>query len=170
MAALLVTCVAVYTRSAVVQGLADTVIFSKADSYSGLERLNSVTLAGGYFLQYPVLGVGWGSVTSHDLVFKLLANTGAAGLIAFALFLKSLVAGLWRSAAGARRWTGVPQGNYWGFCMLLASFILILTNVFTEFAYVFGHLWFVFGMSLAIPLAQNRRSSASLARVQQATA
>jgi hypothetical protein len=167
---LLVGCVVVVARSTVAQEIADTAILSKADSYSALERINSVVQAEGYFLRYPVLGVGWGTVTSHDLVFKLLADVGIVGLIAFALFLKSLGSGLWKSVAGLRRRAVIPERSYWAACMLVATLILVLTSAFTEFTYVFGHLWFVFGMGLAIPLAAEDRSAARLPAVRQASA
>lgn len=149
LAALVICCLVVYARTSVVQDLADAVIFSKADSYSGLERLNSVILAAGYFVQYPILGVGWGSVTSHDLVFKLLADTGIAGLFAFCWFLKSLASGLWNSSSGMRMGPQEAPSSYWASCLLVAIFVLILTCAVSEFTYVFGPLWLVFGMSFA---------------------
>lgn len=150
--ALAMACFVIYSRTAVVQDLVDKIIFSKADSYSGLERLNSVLLAAGYFFQYPVLGVGWGSVTSHDLIFKLLANSGIVGLVAFTMFLSSLGSGLWKTVTRADSRQYLAPWSYWGACMLVASLIFVLTSMVSEFTYVFGHLWFVFGMSLAVPL------------------
>lgn len=150
-AALLIACAAVYARSFIVQDLADTALFSKAGSYSGLERLNSVLLAAGYFRQYPLLGVGWGTVTSHDLIFKLLADVGLVGLAAFAMFLKSLASGLWGSVPGIRGGANMGDRSYWSLCLLMACGILIVTSALSEFAYVFGHVWFVFGLGLAIP-------------------
>lgn len=152
--ALLMACAVVYARSFIVQDLADTALFSKASSYSGLERLNSVLQAAGYFLRYPVLGVGWGTVTSHDLVFKLLADIGIAGLLAFAMFLKSLASGLWGSVPSIRGGANMSDRSCWCLCVLVACGILIVTNAFSEFAYVFGHLWFVFGMGLAAPISR----------------
>ena len=147
--ALAISCAVIYSRTSFVQDLADATIFSKADSFSALERINSVILAAGYFWQYPILGVGWGSVTSHDLVFKLLADTGIAGVLAFGLFLKSLGSGLWKPALGSRTPVDVPPSGYWASCMFVATLILILTCAVSEFTYVFGTLWLVFGMSLA---------------------
>ena len=164
--ALVSCCLFVYARTSFIQDLADTVIFSKADSYSGLERLNSVILAAGYFLRYPILGVGWGSVTSHDLVFKLLADTGAAGLLAFGWFLKSLGSGLWNSSSGMRMDAQGDRSGYWASCLLVANVVFILTCAVSEFTYVFGPLWLVFGMSLAA-LGQNVEGSASPVAVRQ---
>lgn len=164
---LAIACFVIYSRTSTVQDLADKVFFSKADSYSGLERLNSVLLAAGYFFQYPLLGVGWGSVTSHDLIFKLLANSGIAGLVAFAMFLSSLGSGLWKSVARTDSGQHLAPWSYWGACMLVASLIFVLTSMVSEFTYVFGHLWFVFGMSLAVPLGLEFERWTAAVRLQQ---
>jgi hypothetical protein len=33
--------------------------------------------------------------------------------------------------------------------------MLIVTNELTGFAFVYGHLWFIFGMALAVPLFRD---------------
>jgi hypothetical protein len=55
-------------------------LFSKLESYSAIERLQSVVNSWEYFLKYPTLGVGWGVVTVDDLVVNLLVNSGVIGL------------------------------------------------------------------------------------------
>jgi hypothetical protein len=159
---LVIAALVIYARSNIVQDLTDNLILSKAGSYSGIERLDSVVLAAGYFVRYPILGVGWGSVTSHDLVFKLLANTGLAGLLAFGLFIKSLTSGLYASAARAWREDGFAERSYWAAAMLVVCVIFVVVNMFTEFAYVFGDLWFVFGMCLAVSCTQTMKRAADL--------
>jgi hypothetical protein len=58
-------------------------LVSKFESYSAAERLNSVITSWEYFLEYPLLGVGWGVVTVNDLVVNLLVNSGVLGLVSF---------------------------------------------------------------------------------------
>lgn len=154
--------IVVYSTTSIVQNLLDTLIFSKADSYSGLERLNSVLLAAGYFVQYPILGVGWGSITSHDLIFKILADTGIAGLLAFALFLKSLGAGLWKSSSAMRMQIDASAWSYWASCMLVANVVFLLVCAISEFTYVFGPIWLLFGLSLAALGQQITRRTSSI--------
>ena len=81
-----------------IQDLVASMLIGKGESYSALARFLSVLMARDYFLQYPILGLGWGSVTSDDLVFKLLSNTGILGFLAFCLFVITVFANLWRSA------------------------------------------------------------------------
>jgi O-antigen ligase len=130
-------------------------IFSKAEDYSGIGRLNSVLLAFNYFRAYPFLGIGWGSATSYDLVGKILSNTGILGLIPFALFVRSLFSGLWTSMQPAAANEMISEQTYWAICLSVASFILIVTNELTGFAFVYGHLWFIFGMALAVPVLHD---------------
>jgi O-antigen ligase len=127
-----------------------TMILEKGDSYSALARLNSVLLARDYFLQYPILGLGWGSVTSHDLIFKLLSNTGILGLAAFMLFVGTVFVRLWRSA---RRGPSSQTGKMmWSLCLLLSLVVLVLASVAGDFAFTYGHVWFVFGIAMCVPV------------------
>ena len=146
---------AFYARSQLIQEVADRMIFSKAEGFSGMERLNSVVLAVGYFRVYPILGIGWGSATSYDLIFKLLSNTGVLGLLAFALFVKNLFLRLWRAMVRQNAQKKISERTYWACCLLVASFILVVTNELTGFSFVYGHLWFVFGMAIAVPIFRD---------------
>lgn len=138
----------VYSASTPAQDLVDSMLLGKGQSYSGVARMLSVLRAGEYFLQYPILGLGWGSVTSHDLVFKLLANTGILGLSAFSLFVFTLIARLWRCASvnEAQDLThSLPV------CLLVALLVLLFANLTTGFVYSYGHAWFLFGLAMSVP-------------------
>ena len=139
-----------YVTSPVVQEFVATQLLSKPETYSGLERLGSVLLARDYFLRYPVLGVGWGSVTSHDLIFKLLSNTGILGLLSFSVFIAWLLYQLCRTLA--RRSRSVSDFRVYAvLCSLVATIILLILNILTGFAFVYGYFWFVLGVALAAP-------------------
>ena len=144
-----------YMHSSLAQVVADRMIASKVEAGSGLSRLTSVLLGFSYFLRYPVLGIGWGSATSLDLVMKLLSNTGILGLFAFGWFLKNLFAQLWRSMSRPTSRIGIPERTYWACCLLVASFILITTSELSGFAFVYGHTWFVFGIASAVPFLRE---------------
>jgi O-antigen ligase len=142
----------VYAHSQLGQNVIYEMIFSKGESYSGFGRLNSVLLASTYFWQYPILGIGWGSASCYDLIFKLLSNIGIVGLFVFGLFLKSVFGRLWKSMKPRRPKGQISEHAYWACCLLVAVFILMVTNELTGFAYWYSHLWFVFGMALAVPI------------------
>jgi O-antigen ligase len=147
----------VYTLSSSAQDLVGSMILGKSESYSGIGRLYSVLLAAEYFLQYPILGLGWGSVTSHDLVFKLLSNTGILGFLTFFFFLGSLLRRLWRATKTGE--SDNPERTWQVVCSLTAFLILIFTNITTDFVFVYGHLWFVLGLATSAATlcpAENR--------------
>jgi len=143
----------VYAGFSSVQDVVASMIIGKGESYSALARLNSVLLARDYFFQYPVLGLGWGSVTSHDLVFKLLSNTGLAGLFTFLMFLVTAVTCLWRAARDGES-VNVDR-KLWPVCLLATLIILIFTNVTGGFAFTYGHVWFVFGLAIGVPAVNH---------------
>jgi hypothetical protein len=138
-----------YSGFSPVQDLFESMIIGKGESYSALARLNSILLARDYFFQYPILGLGWGSVTSSDLVFKLLSNTGLAGLFVFSLFLVTALSRLWK--ASRRGEDGLSERKLWPVCLLATLLILIFTNIAGGFAFTFGHVWFVFGLAICVP-------------------
>jgi O-antigen ligase len=137
----------VYALSSSAQEVVGSMILGKSMSYSGIGRLYSILLAAEYFLQYPVLGLGWGSVTSHDLVFKLLSNTGILGFLTFFFFLGSLLRRLWRATKPGE--SDDPEKTWLAVCSLTAFLILLFTNITTDFVFVYGHLWFVLGLAIS---------------------
>ena len=136
-----------YSVSEPVRMWVSDLLLSKTASYSGAERVSSVIRAWGYFAQYPLLGVGWGSVTSHDLVVKLLANTGLLGLASFS-FLASYVIWRLRLGSGVVRLSRVDQ--FWHASLFISTVTLLVIVMLTGFSYVFGHMWFVFGLAIAV--------------------
>jgi hypothetical protein len=131
------------------QDIFTSLVVGKGETYSGIARAYSIALAAQYFLQYPILGLGWGSVTSHDLVFKLLSNTGILGFSAFCLFLYSLLKRLWR---GSRTFGMVdPEWRWWSTCLLGACLVMVFTNLTAGFDFVFEYLWFLLGLGMSVP-------------------
>ena len=50
-----------------------------------------MTYGHGYFLEYPLLGLGWGVFPTYDLVINLLVNFGILGTIAFLTYIGYLL-------------------------------------------------------------------------------
>lgn len=155
--------VLLYESVPIFRTIMDFALFSKATSYSALERLKTVQDAWGYFLQYPVLGVGWGSVTSHDLVFKLLANIGLLGLFSFAALVLSISSELFRSVRSRRDDVALTQ-MVW----LLSFTMLLFMNAISEFSFVLGHMWLILGIAMGCATLPERSERPRLASLQTA--
>jgi hypothetical protein len=128
----------------VVSQLVNALLLSKASSGSGIERAMTITYAFGYFQKYPILGIGWGSATSHDVIVFLLSNVGIAGTVVFFCMTFSVVRSNWRKISSRNSPLELSR-EVW--LMSLVSFVL--TSLFIGFAMVFGNFWLVLGMSMA---------------------
>lgn len=136
-AGILLTGILVVAAVPLVREVAELMIFGKLDVGSGFERLHSVVLAARDFSTYPILGAGWHAVTSWDLVFLLLANTGIIGFTAFAYFVVPVARGLWRSVR-ARKPVAI---------VVLPAFLLtLLMAEMVGLTYAAGYVWLVFGL------------------------
>lgn len=81
--ALVVLMAAAYAAVPQVRDILAWTVLDKAGSYSALERWAIIYIDLGYFLQYPMLGVGWGSTPTHDTIIGLLASCGLLGFGSF---------------------------------------------------------------------------------------
>lgn len=135
---------ALYVVSPAGRQILNAALLAKSASYSSLERLKTVSLAWKYFEAYPVLGVGWGSVTSHDLVFMILANSGIIGLTAFILIVFRIAFLILRFMKGVPDAVSLSRAIW-----LLSGVLLIASSVISEFPFVFGYFWMVAAMGIA---------------------
>ncbi len=124
--------------------IVNMMVLNKFESGSGIERLTSVQLAAQDFMRYPLLGTGWHTVNSMDLVFLLLANTGLVGLIAFGSFLLPVLWGLWISA---------KEGKLAGVVLLSAVALMVLLAQAAGLTYSAGYIWLVFGLGAGAVIA-----------------
>lgn len=128
------------------------VLLDKSSSGSALERAMTVALAFGYFQKYPILGIGWGSATSHDLIVYLLANVGIVG--AFTLFgaMISVLRAGWRALDVLVLPEGLSRAAWFvAFAAFLSS------SLFVEFPLSLGNFWLVLGMAISTGLRVERR-------------
>lgn len=140
---------AVYYISATIQKFISYELINKMETYSGLERFTSVSNAWNYFLDYPILGIGWGSVTSHDLIVNLLANVGILGFLTFACLVIYVIYCLISVIKIRNKDRYLTEMKLWSGCLCVSLLTILFTNLLTGFAYVFGHFWFILGMSIA---------------------
>ena len=118
----------------------------KIGSYSIQERLYTISNAWNHFLEFPWLGLGWGSVTSHDLVVNLLANSGLIGLFAFLLLVLHPALGLTSSLKKYRQVRVCGSEGAWGTGIFLSFLLMLFVSAIGGFGYVFGHFWFTLAM------------------------
>jgi hypothetical protein len=141
-------------RDVIISGLLD-----KAGTGSGLERVRSVVLAFGYFQKFPVLGIGWGSATSHDLVVKLLSNVGIIGAFVFFGAMYSVLHANWQSLDRLTLPLSVSRAVWF-----LGFTIFLCTNIMGGFSLPFGNFWLVFGMAMSTGWKPQPAQAPMLAR------
>ncbi|GAB0058333.1 hypothetical protein SIID45300_02681 [Candidatus Magnetaquicoccaceae bacterium FCR-1] len=71
------------------------ITIGKMETGSFIARIWSIQNAFEYFLKYPIVGTGWGFVTSNDLIILILAN---GGLFSFSAFYFAFLRPLWVSS------------------------------------------------------------------------
>jgi hypothetical protein len=128
----------------IVSGLLQSQLLGKASSGSGIERAMTISLAFGYFQRYPILGIGWGSATSHDLIVKLLSNVGIVGTVVFFCAIFSIVRANWRKIS-SRSFPLELSREAW----LMSLVCFVLTSILIEFPLPFGNFWLILGMSMS---------------------
>ncbi|MGC2162487.1 MAG: hypothetical protein WA634_11290 [Silvibacterium sp.] len=142
--------VGAYYAIGIFHDIINSALLNKSSSYSALERGKTIYYALQYFLDYPILGVGWASVTSHDLVAKLLSNTGILGFTTFCTFIGILLIKL-----SSRLRTGIIDKTHFdqaSVILFIACVEMLALAVLSEFPDVFGHFWFILGMGIAATL------------------
>ncbi len=151
-ASMLAAASVLYVAVSWVRAVIDDTVFGKARTWSAAERFGSVKDAWWHFVEYPVLGTGWGTAPSHDLIVFLLANVGVVGFLVFLALMAHL---FWQ----LRVEEGMASDADVAFAMAArtALLTLLLLNVLTGFAFVFGQIWLV--IALAAASAANLRAA-----------
>ena len=129
----------------IVRDVAASMLLDKSSSGSGLERAMTVEQAFGYFKKYPIMGIGWGSATSHDLIVNLLSSVGIIGTIVFIGAMLNVIRADWRTLDSL-----VLPGSLSRFAWLIGIVVFLSISVFSGFPYVFGNFWLVVGMAISV--------------------
>jgi O-antigen ligase len=119
-------------------------LLTKASAGSGLERGMTIGLAFGYFQKFPLLGIGWGSASSHDLIVKLLSNVGVIGAISFSAAMYLVLRANWREMEPLTTSISLSRAAWF-----LGLAVVLLTSVFNEFPLAFGYFWVILGMAMS---------------------
>jgi hypothetical protein len=142
-------CIGAYLFIPSVNALINVTLLDKAGGYSALERTKTIVYAFSYFLQYPLLGVGWSSVTSHDTIVRLLANCGLIGLMAFSAFIGSIVMRLLRRISYIENEAEAFASP--ALLLYIALVVTIVVAVIDGLPYVFGYFWVTLGLAISAP-------------------
>ncbi len=138
----------------------------KGGSGSFLERMLSIAVSWGYFLEYPILGIGWGITTSHDLIVNLLANTGLIGLASFSGLMIYIIRNGLKDLRSFPSATGNVQVSLFPLKKgLIASLILlILTGMLSGLEFYLGYFYFVCAMLIAVNTVESATTPRLLAK------
>jgi len=120
----------------------EAAIFNKSDGYSSLERSGAVIDAWHTFLNHPLLGAGWGSVSSFDLFVSILSNTGIIGCLSLIAFLIFSI----RNQLKADNIVYI-KSNYKS-SIILSFCTMIFSAIFSGFSFFFGFFWLTTGLML----------------------
>jgi hypothetical protein len=114
-------------------------------TYSGIERFKTVVLGWEYFLNYPILGLGWGVFPTYDFLINLLVNFGIIGAIPFLILLYNVFIRL------KVKIKVKTSENYPMFKAAFESFLLILiVSQLSGFIYHSQYFWLYIGLAISI--------------------
>jgi hypothetical protein len=122
--------------------IVESTLFNKTESYSALERSGAIIEAWGTFLRHPILGAGWGSVTSYDLFIKILSNLGIIGFLSLVIFLYSVFKNQIKTQ------DAIYKSSKYRYSIIVSFIVLIFSNTISGFSFVFGFFWLATGLML----------------------
>jgi hypothetical protein len=133
----------------IVRNVVQMALLNKFTSGSGLDRIFSIRVAFGYFQQFPILGIGWGSATSHDLIVKLLSNVGIIGTFTFLGAMYCVMHANWRVLDSSAFPLNLSRSAWF-----LSLTVFVFTSIFSAFPLAFGNFWLVLGMAISTSWAE----------------
>jgi len=139
----------VYKTVPVVHRVLNLALFEKAQSYSSFERLMTIHNAYQAFQEHPLLGLGWASITSHDLIVYILANSGIIGLSTFTIAMYFMFRALYRSINSRDKSLGLTSLLQMDFSLYVALTVTLFTSITSGFLNVFPFFWFTCGLAIA---------------------
>lgn len=139
----------IYATVPVAQQVVESVLLSKGGGYSALERLMTISNSYRMFLQYPLLGIGWASIASHDLIVNIIANCGVLGLAAFAIAMFFTFRTLYRSIRSrSATFAALMQLDM---ALFVALAVTVITCIISGALFVFPFFWFLCGLAIVMP-------------------
>jgi len=121
---------------------------SKLGDWSGRERTLAVVTGIQYFLEYPILGVGWGVWPVWDVLVCIACQAGIIGLVIFMIFFKKIY-----TKMGEIKQQGISSVQ----AVSYAALAFLLSNQVSGFLYYTQYVWMYLGIVLSfIIINQNK--------------
>ena len=125
----------------------EIVTLKKLTTVSGMARLEGATLGLQLVYSHPLLGVGWGSNRTFDLVTNLLSNVGLLGTASFFIFVYLVVVPCLKESTN--------PSIHRGIALAILIDLLLLTLSIPDIIQL--HLWLLMGICCGVrPLIINR--------------
>lgn len=147
-----------YFTLPIARSVLDAALFTKASGGSAAERLMTVNNTFEMFQKYPLLGVGWASVPSHDLIVNILGNAGLLGLFTFSASMFCAFRALFRSIQSRRNVLQMQGLMQMDFALYIALAVTLATSALSGFLNTFSFFWFIVGLAVA---GSNRNAFSS---------
>lgn len=120
---------------------------NKLQTGSGQERYFGFSQSIKLFWKEPVLGVGWGSNRSFDLLSTILSSIGILGLLSFL----TIILGVFKIYQSLRKRTDDRYVLASSLGVLASLLMTLLANAFSVPTIIFLNLWFLVGIMAAMP-------------------
>lgn len=121
---------------------------NKLTDYSGQERTLALISGFGYFIEYPVLGIGWGVFHVWDFFVCIACGAGVIGLIAVLLLINKINSKL--NKIKKHFLNHATSVSY-------ASISLLLANEISGFLYYTQFIWLYLGIILSYLVIKERK-------------
>jgi len=137
-------------------------VFAKQTTYSALQR--TITVINGYdmFRLHPLLGIGWGSVTSHDLIMNILGNCGVFGLLSFTISIYYAFQSLYRALPAKHAIRRLADLIQLDFALYLALAATMATSILAGIPYVFPFFWLICGLAMIGSPVEEQASATTI--------
>jgi hypothetical protein len=139
-----------YLLSDQAQFIVHKFIFEKLGSGSGIERSRSIEYALSYFKEYPIFGIGWGSITSFDMIAYLLASIGIIGTTLFFVFMFLGFKRIFRLVHNYNNKNQFPSIVEYSRGICISFLTLLIIQITGGFWWSYGHFWYILGALYAI--------------------
>jgi len=152
-------CLALYKELPVFQDFVDAFLLLKYESGSGLERALSIVNSWEYFKQYPILGVGWAMVTSHNLLTFLLVSTGVVGFAAFFTLIFYVVRRSLQTMAQFNPNAEVRDSSELVSIvgLVVGLITLVVIGILTGLEFYLGYFYFILSMLVALNITTRSK-------------